>query len=64
MQTLPVNETGSSGVGRQQPDHKGYLQLVVQRKPKHIFLLTEQHLQKGLDIVQYVCGLTMPEKDQ
>lgn len=33
MQTLPVNKTCSSGVRGQQPDHKSYLQLVVERKP-------------------------------
>lgn len=36
MQTLPVNETCSSGVGGQQPDHKSYLQLIVERKPGNV----------------------------
>lgn len=33
VQTLPVNETCSSSVGGQQPDHNCYLQLIVQGKP-------------------------------
>lgn len=35
MQTLPVNDTCSSGVGGQQPDHNGDLQLIVQWKPRY-----------------------------
>ena len=33
MEQLPVDQAGSSGVGRQQPDDEGYLQLIVEREP-------------------------------
>uniref|UniRef100_A0A0E9W6Q0 Uncharacterized protein n=1 Tax=Anguilla anguilla TaxID=7936 RepID=A0A0E9W6Q0_ANGAN len=33
MQELPVDQAGPSGVRRQQPHHKGDLQLIIQRKP-------------------------------
>ena len=33
VKELPVDQPGSSGVGRQQPDDEGYLQLVVEGEP-------------------------------
>ncbi len=57
VQTLPVNETGSSSVGRQQPNHNGYLQLIVQRKPGHEH--THTHTKHYLS-VDTVCTYLLP----
>ena len=43
MEELPIDQAGSSGVGRQQPDDEGYLQLIVEREPGQTHPLSFDH---------------------